>query len=322
MLIFIENERIMPIDFTKIQRYYMFVYYGSSSIGESELQSLYYLFGDEIEPEEDSAGWKNYPTINGGADSQENHLYFDRNVTDGHGNYAISYYVHEPGQETLIHSDSWVWVKFSVGQNTYIKGEPIGDQEVFVDYPLENTQYIGTSLHVASEPDPPTPSRKYKIWTLKSSNNANIVDEGIWVGNNPGDANSKQTSGHTYGPDYAYVEFTWDELTASTTDGIYISYQPSGVKSLVAESQTFKLTVLSNSPWTIEFDHDAGDLEWCTFSQMSGTPGSTEIYVTVDENQGVETRTGFIVFLTTSTPPKMARCRIVQAARIDNGLSS
>ena len=53
---------------------------------------------------------------------------------------------------------------------------------------------------------------KYKIWLNRSDTHGRITDENIWVGNTPGDGHSKQSSGLTMGANYAYVEFTWEEL--------------------------------------------------------------------------------------------------------------
>lgn len=59
----------------------------------------------------------------------------------------------------------------------------------------------------------PTQYTKYRIWLNRCDTHERIVNENIWVGNVPNDGRSKVTSGMTYGPNYAYVEFdTWEDL--------------------------------------------------------------------------------------------------------------
>ena len=59
----------------------------------------------------------------------------------------------------------------------------------------------------------PTQYTKYRIWLNRCDTHERITNENIWVGNVPNDGRSKVTSGMTYGPNYAYVEFeTWEDL--------------------------------------------------------------------------------------------------------------
>lgn len=59
----------------------------------------------------------------------------------------------------------------------------------------------------------PTQYTKYRIWLNRCDTHERITNENIWVGNIPNDGRSKVTSGMTYGPNYAYVEFdTWEDL--------------------------------------------------------------------------------------------------------------
>lgn len=63
-------------------------------------------------------------------------------------------------------------------------------------------------------------NRKYKIFVKKINGElmVPVTDEDIWVGNEPGGENSKQTSGKT-DSEKSYVEFTWDELIAAVKKG-------------------------------------------------------------------------------------------------------
>lgn len=212
----------MPIDNTKINRYYLFIHFGESLIEHSELNTLQYTFGEETEPSTGLTSWVDYPRRNATYDSEYRTFEIDYSIYAGNEYGGILYYTHDPGGATLIHNRSWVWVKFTVGGNEYIGGNLIGEEEASIDYPREDTQYIATHIYIdpAPGPEPPTPpaDKKYKIWVLKENSDGstvNITDENIWVGNTPGDGKSKQTSGTTQGEEYAYVEFTWDELKSA-----------------------------------------------------------------------------------------------------------
>jgi hypothetical protein len=311
-VIFIRNERFMVIDSSKIQRYFMFVHVGSSLITESDLTTLYCAFGDSTQPALDSTAWKNAPQKNVGYDPDLDVFHIDYNIYDEISDGAIQYYSHDPGAATLIHDQSWIWVKFQRGSKIYIDGAEIGDNEIRVSPAEDNTQYIGTHIYVENqvdpdpdpEPDPPTPTgRKYRIYVKREDKHSLIDNENILVGNTRGDGKSKETSGMTMGAEYSYVEFnSWQELTDAAGGGSGPTPPPGPTEyltisiskdSFAHEGGQAVLSIDSNTGWEIITSN------WITVRGDTTGSGSLVMEVEIDENvMSSEERTGYITVTT------------------------
>lgn len=302
----------MPIDNTRIQKYYVFVHVGSSFITESDLTTFYCAFGGSTQPATDSMLWKNTPQKNGGYDPELDRFHVDYNIYDGDATGGIQYYSHDPGAATLIHNRSWIWVKFQRNSKTYVGGAEIGDYEIRVFPAEDNTQYIGTHIYIENQddpepdpdPDPPTPTgRKYRIYVKREDKHTLIDNENILVGNTRGDGKSKETSGMTMGAEYSYVEFnSWQELTDAAGGGSGPTPPPGPTEyltisiskdSFAHEGDQAVLSINSNTDWEIRTSY------WINVMGSVTGSGSLVMEVEIDENvMSSEARTGNITVTT------------------------
>jgi hypothetical protein len=270
-------------------------------MNESDLTTFYYAFGGSTQPDLNSSLWVNHPRKNQGIDT-DYEFHFDYSIYDSSSAPALQYYTHTPMGATLITDESWLWIKFTRGSNTFISGTLIGDRELFIQNPEENTQYIGTIMYI-SEPDPPTPpdppitTTKYRIYVNRYDNHQRVTNENIWAGNVhvPADAPyCKKTSGTT-GADYAYVEFSsWDDLVRAVGGSGPADFLTAtiSVDDFEAQGGQAILSIDSNTSWTIITN------TWISVERTSGS-GSIDLRVEVEENDGDYVRSGTITVRTT-----------------------